>query len=817
MALASGTMNAIFPLPRLISTTARTCDTRVGVRILCADLPDAEDIIRRRLGEQGNGLAIEASVTPDSSLSAQAYRLTINPGEIALQAATPAGLYYAAASLAFLLREGKPLDCGEIEDEPAQQFRGIHLDLKRLGWNQDYLKQLLPRLGAIKINAVLLEYEDKFPYQKHPDIAVSSALTPEDIVDLRRLAREHFIEIVPLVQSLGHLEYLLTLPRYSHLSEDTQVKSDICPQNPEAVALVREMMEEVLAAHPESRYFHIGADEPFRLGSCPRCRQAGSEGKGEIYFEHVNLLCELVCARGKTPILWSDVLEGHPEMLSQLHPAAIVMYWDYRSEGEEVNFFINRSQEGGVLYEDAVLSRLPESFLDIYRPYIDTGKMPKLYKSLPYMQFFKDRGREVIGATHVKQIDNCLAHAKRCRESGALGTVATAWAAHNSLADPIGYLELRMKGVYAEAAFSWEQHTSRESFEKRFIPALYGSQLEPLRRACEIVAERRDILHPNSASELSGQREELASLREALETLQNTFTGALTDNLAYLRLVLAKFVWESDLATARESLVLVPPEAAAFIDLSGHANRAFKDTPEVRGWSEQGKDENDLRPLPVGVQTFRGVTYRIIDPDANGGRACLMGSGDPARGFPRETRGIPVNAKMRHLFFLHALVWENLTDGKCGRYVIHYADGTETAAPIIKKDNINGWWKPRDLPEADVAWAGNNLHSEVGLYSFRWDNSRPDSIIASLDVIVDDPVVLGLVAITGSGAVTRKDSRTGEAVASLRRLRLELDELTAGAAQLLPRFHTPDAAEELREFMFSAHDRKLSFLLNYFA
>lgn len=69
-------------------------------------------------------------------------------------------------------------------------------------------------------NSILLEYEDKFPYENALKYVVAgNAYTKSDIEEIKQLARENNLEIIPLIQTLGHLEFVLKYEHYRHLRE----------------------------------------------------------------------------------------------------------------------------------------------------------------------------------------------------------------------------------------------------------------------------------------------------------------------------------------------------------------------------------------------------------------------------------------------------------------------------------------------------------------------------------------------------------------------------------------------------------------------
>ena len=185
------------------------------------------------------------------------------------------------------------------------------------------------------------------------------------------------------------------------------------------------------------------------------------------------------------------------------------------------------------------------------------------------------------------------------------------------------------------------------------------------------------------------------------------------------------------------------------IDLRPHCNQPLTRKPEA------GQPTNDLRGLPVGKQTLRGVAFDIVDQRKNGGKSQLrMLSSKHAPGLPREVKGIAVGGrKAARLYFLHYVEWgtpyRRRPDN--GLYRIHYQGGPKPAQlRLITGRTIQEWWEPHDTPEAHVGWHGHNGSAYVGVYITVWQNANPDAPIASIDVVTHDRgPCIGLIAVTG--------------------------------------------------------------------
>lgn len=66
---------------------------------------------------------------------------------------------------------------------------------------------------------------------------------------------------IQLVQTLGHLEFVLKHKELGHMRELSNFPSVLCPTRPGGKELVLSMIAQVLAMQPDAKFIHIGADE----------------------------------------------------------------------------------------------------------------------------------------------------------------------------------------------------------------------------------------------------------------------------------------------------------------------------------------------------------------------------------------------------------------------------------------------------------------------------------------------------------------------------------------------------------------------------
>ena len=132
------------------------------------------------------------------------------------------------------------------------------------------------------------------------------------------------------------------------------------------------------------------------------------------------------------------------------------------------------------------------------------------------------------------------------------------------------------------------------------------------------------------------------------------------------------------------------------------------------GWTDQGP-ENDLRMLWDDPEKLPGE-FRLIRPEENGGKACLMLRGRARPCFPAKTEiSLRSAPRGRYLYLLHALAWGG-TNPVLGEVILTYADGSVSRIEVKAGRDVGNWWRPSVLENGFPAWIGENASSYIGLY-----------------------------------------------------------------------------------------------------
>ncbi|KAG8185057.1 hypothetical protein JTE90_017074 [Oedothorax gibbosus] len=210
-------------------------------------------------------------------------------------------------------------------------LRVVHFDMKGAPLKINFFKQVFPILKESGANAILLEYEDMFPFSGPlAPIAAKNAYSKEDVQTILNLAKTHHFEVIPLVQTFGHLEFALKLKEFRDLREVDDFPQAICPSRNESFDLVENIIDQVMAMHPNIRWLHVGCDEVFHLGYCSKCMRLDRDN---LFLGHVAKVARYVRDKHKViPIVWDDMLRQMPtEKLKEYQLGTLVepMVWTY--------------------------------------------------------------------------------------------------------------------------------------------------------------------------------------------------------------------------------------------------------------------------------------------------------------------------------------------------------------------------------------------------------------------------------------------------------------------------------------------------------
>ena len=326
--------------------------------------------IKVSVGKKANA-AIQLRL--NSGLAPEAYDLQVTRERIVIEAARPAGFFYALQTLNQLLPsravmagvkatdvQAWTLPVVTIKDHPRFEWRGFMLDEGRHFYGKEEIKKLLDVMAAYKLNRFhwhLTEDQGwRIEIKKYPRLTEVGAwrnskvlgwgevkpdgqryggyYTQKDAREIVHYAQERFIEIVPEVDIPGHSqaavaaypEFLSCDPQNQH---EVWLWQGVSPDvinvsHPQAVQFAKDVIDELTAIFP-FRYIHLGGDE------CPTnkweaneaCRQQlasiGSKNFRDLQINFYRQLQDHIAQKPASEqrqlIFWNEVLHGNTRPL----------------------------------------------------------------------------------------------------------------------------------------------------------------------------------------------------------------------------------------------------------------------------------------------------------------------------------------------------------------------------------------------------------------------------------------------------------------------------------------------------------------------
>ena len=276
----------------------------------------------------------------NSDQEKEGYILNIEKEEIIISAASLNGLFYGFQSLRQIILgaphfksekiEGIILPQLNIVDWPCMKIRGIADDISRGQVPTiESAKHFIRDISRFKNNYYALYMEDMFKCSKHPKIGKNrGAFTPEELIELDRYAKSRFVTLMPIFETLGHFDNILTIPEYQNLGEFPGAQC-LSIANGNIYPLLRDFISELSPCF-SSKMIHIGGDESFDLGHGNSKDLIKAVGMDRALLDHFRKIYNIAKESGNEKIiLYHDVVMKYPFLLKKLPKDIIFMYWDY--------------------------------------------------------------------------------------------------------------------------------------------------------------------------------------------------------------------------------------------------------------------------------------------------------------------------------------------------------------------------------------------------------------------------------------------------------------------------------------------------------
>ena len=233
---------------------------------------------------------------------------------------------------------------------------GVMIDVSRDNViSLEQWERFLPILKKMGYNTVFLYAEDTYEVEGEPYFGyMRGRYSLAEMKSLDELADSFGIEVIPCIQTLGHLN---TLDKWRYYKLDAP--GILMVGDERNYELIDNMFKSLRKSFKTNRV-HIGMDEAYMLGRGKYLDKNGYENQGAIMKKHLNRVVEIAKKYGYELLMWSDMFFNEwtnnnyytgkaeiPEEYKKAIPESVIpVYWDYyhRKESEYDDMLYNHKQ-----------------------------------------------------------------------------------------------------------------------------------------------------------------------------------------------------------------------------------------------------------------------------------------------------------------------------------------------------------------------------------------------------------------------------------------------------------------------------------------
>jgi len=284
-------------------------------------------------------------------------------------------------------------------------------DLARQVERLDWLLEQFPRYADWGFTELYLHLEDAVEFPRLPKVARHGAYRYRQMERLVTRAAAVGIGVVPIVNLLGHTQYLIKVPELRDLNElrapdgSPLPTGQICPLHPRTLEVAEKLLRDMqpFCTTPD-RKVHVGLDESFHLGRHPLSQaEVARIGLAAHFARYVRKLRRLTRSLGLRMGMWADMLHFLPEAIPLLPRDLIAYDWYYYPFSRKPKIELFNFRE-----------------IDLATPLIAHGVE---YWGCPMNGAFRHEPLPHFG----DRLGNLASWERRCKEVGASGLLMTGW------------------------------------------------------------------------------------------------------------------------------------------------------------------------------------------------------------------------------------------------------------------------------------------------------------------------------------------------------------------------------------------------------
>ena len=316
---------------------------------------------------------------------------------------------------------------------PKEYLIVFHIDLNSVALNENYIRKWLKNIADMGYNAVLWEVENKIKWETCPECISPDAFSKETFKKILSYSRSLGLEPIPLLQTVGHAEYVLQHKKYFSFREDSTRYDCYATCKPEVRKFLKTWIDEYLDLFGEIKYFHLGGDEAYVFASSPACSaEAEKIGKGKLYAKYMKDIAAPLLSRNIRPCIWDDMILHYPAGLPDIPRNFIIWDWNYW-DGDTIPQKVMVWEKGEMLSKDQITGEILKEFPEILnnnelRAFYTADVLKRFGFDVILCSSSRSYGDAVFAAREKSHASNIIGAAKKTVNDKLLGTCVTSWA-----------------------------------------------------------------------------------------------------------------------------------------------------------------------------------------------------------------------------------------------------------------------------------------------------------------------------------------------------------------------------------------------------
>lgn len=246
-----------------------------------------------------------------------------------------------------------------LHEEPQFKMTGVMIDSSRNSvLKVQSIKEILTKMALMGLNMLMLYTEDTYELEGEPHFGyLRGRYSYNELKECDDYADVFGIEIIPCIQTLGHLGQVLKWKEYGSIKDNDNV---LLVGDEKAYQFIEKMI--VTASAPfRSKQIHIGMDEAWGMGLGNYLNINGLHNSFDIITSHLNKVVEITEKNGLKPMIWSDMFfragskkhsyfdleaEFPKEIIERIPINVRLVYWDYYSKSQDTySAFLQKHKE----------------------------------------------------------------------------------------------------------------------------------------------------------------------------------------------------------------------------------------------------------------------------------------------------------------------------------------------------------------------------------------------------------------------------------------------------------------------------------------